>query len=159
MAYTNNSGTVRRPKMEKLEVDYSLGNAERHCGRRPKTEACGCKFFIVHRDDSPVMCPGCASWLRCRSAGWIAATSTNKRGNRRDGSSPCHVAIATLQRLSVVCHSGDEGELCRQLLNTNQLNYLSAFTSSYLATLDPALTPDLASEAYIAIAMSNQTTT
>ena len=57
MAYTNNSGTVRRPKMEKREVDYSLGNAERHCGRLSKTDACGCKFVIVHRDDSPDM-PG-----------------------------------------------------------------------------------------------------
>jgi hypothetical protein len=45
------------------------------------------------------------------------------------------------------------------LLNTNRLNYSSAFTSSYLATLDPALTVALAEGFYIATAQSNGTTT
>jgi hypothetical protein len=44
------------------------------------------------------------------------------------------------------------------LLNTNRLNYSSAFTSS-LATLDPALTVALAEGFYIATAQSNGTTT
>jgi hypothetical protein len=73
-------------------------------------------------------------------------------------------ALATLQsQLSSVFLSsaipGTRVSYVGMLLNTNRLNYSSAFTSSYLATLDPALTVALAEGFYIATAQSNGTTT
>jgi hypothetical protein len=76
-----------------------------------------------------------------------------------------NVAIATLQRLSVVCHSGDEGELCRHAAQYDPAELFVGLTSSYLATLDPALSTNstsfgvnevnLTAEYYLSVALSN----
>jgi hypothetical protein len=82
-------------------------------------------------------------------------------------------ALATLQsQLSSVFLSsaipGTRVSYVGMLLNTNRLNYSSAFTSSYLATLDPTLSTNSSggnevdlttgSGFYLSVALSNGTT-
>ena len=80
-------------------------------------------------------------------------------------------ALATLQsQLSSVCLSsaipGTRVSYVGMLLNTIRVNYSSAYTSSYLSTLDPASSTNssggnevnLTAGFYIATAQSNGTT-
>jgi hypothetical protein len=80
-------------------------------------------------------------------------------------------ALATLQSQlsSVFLSSAIPGtSYVGMLLNTNRLNYSSAFTSSYLATLDPTLSTNSSggnevdlptgSGFYLSVALSNGTT-
>jgi hypothetical protein len=60
MAYEQ-SANSRPPKQEKREVDYSLGNPERHCGRLTDTDSDFCRHFIPHREERPDV-PAFARW-------------------------------------------------------------------------------------------------
>jgi hypothetical protein len=55
MAYEQ-SANSRPPKQEKREMDYSLGNPERHCGRLTDTDSDFCRHFIPHREERAPMC-------------------------------------------------------------------------------------------------------